>query len=420
MKKEKNKKQQENNSKDSKQLVKAREKKPHYKLKLVGNIFAVLILVAIIIAAYILINWGIEQLEIPDADFTADKIYSITQPTKDKLEGLNKDVTITLINMNIYTSVVDLTNQYANLNDHIKVEKIDDISIRPDLESEYGLTSSDSVLLFESDGKNKIVQTYDLVTYDSVTYATIDKTEEAITNAILDVTVEDRPVKNGDITVIDFAGSVDGVPFDGGTAEDYELEIGSHSFIEGFEDQMVGMKIDEEKDINVTFPEDYFSKELAGKPAVFKVTVHEIKEKQIPAIDDELAKDASEFDTLKEWEASIKKNMQEQNDHKAKHEMEDAVIKKIVENAEFEVPSGMIDSEIDMRIRSFENNLYYQGLTLEKYLELVHQSMSDLRNNLKESAEEAVRTQLVLEAVSKELGDKVKPDDEKIKANMKE
>ena len=193
MKKEKNKKQQENNSKDSKQLVKAREKKPHYKLKLVGNIFAVLILVAIIIAAYILINWGIEQLEIPDADFTADKIYSITQPTKDKLEGLNKDVTITLINMNIYTSVVDLTNQYANLNDHIKVEQIDDISIRPDLESEYGLTSSDSVLLFESDGKNKIVQTYDLVTYDSVTYATIDKTEEAITNAILDVTVEDRP-----------------------------------------------------------------------------------------------------------------------------------------------------------------------------------------------------------------------------------
>ena len=112
--------------------------------------------------------------------------------------------------------------------------------------------------------------------------------------------------------------------------------------------------------------------------------------------------------------------MQEQNDHKAKHEMEDAVIKKIVENAEFEVPSGMIDSEIDMRIRSFENNLYYQGLTLEKYLELVHQSMSDLRNNLKESAEEAVRTQLVLEAVSKELGDKVKPDDEKIKANIKE
>ena len=234
------------------------------------------------------------------------------------------------------------------------------------------------------------------------------------------VTVEDRPVKEGDITVIDFKGMVDGVAFDGGTAEDYELEIGSHSFIEGFEDQMVGMKIDEGKDINVTFPEDYFSKELAGKPAVFKVLVHEIKEKQVPAIDDELAKDASEFDTLKEWEDSIKKDMQEKNDHKAKHEMEDAVIKKIVENAEFEVPSGMIETEIDMRIRSFENNLYYQGLNIEKYLELVHQSMDELRNSLRENAEETVRTQLVLEAVSKDLGDKVKPDEEKLKANIKE
>lgn len=234
------------------------------------------------------------------------------------------------------------------------------------------------------------------------------------------VTVEDRPVKNGDITVIDFAGSVDGVPFDGGTAENYELEIGSHSFIEGFEDQMVGMKIDEEKDINVTFPEDYFSKELAGKPAVFKVKVHEIKEKQVPAIDDELAKDASEFDTLKEWEDSIKKEMQEENEHKAKHEMEDAVIKKIVENAEFEVPSGMIETEIDMRIRSFENNLYYQGLNIEKYLEFVHQSMDELRNSMRENAEETVKTQLVLEAVSKDLGDKIKLDEEKIKASIKE
>lgn len=193
MKKEDKKKQPKNENQDSKQLIKTKERKPHNKLKVVGNIFIVLLLVAIIIAAYILINWGIEQLDIPDADFTADKLYSITQPTKDKLENLNKDVTITLINMSIYTSVIDLANQYANLNDHIKVEQIDDISIRPDLETEYGLTSSDSVLLFESDGKDKIVETYDLVTYDSTTYATIDKTEEAMTNAILDVTVEERP-----------------------------------------------------------------------------------------------------------------------------------------------------------------------------------------------------------------------------------
>lgn len=233
------------------------------------------------------------------------------------------------------------------------------------------------------------------------------------------VSVEDRAVENGDITVIDFKGTVDGVAFDGGTAENYELEIGSHSFIEGFEDQMVGMKIDEEKDINVTFPEDYFSKELAGKPAVFKVLVHEIKVKEVPAIDDELAKDASEFDTLKEWEDSIRKDLQEKNDHKAKHEMEDAVIKKVVENAEFEVPSGMIETEIDMRIRSFENNLYYQGLNIEKYLELVHQTMDELRASMRENAEETVKTQLVLEAVSKDLGDKIKLDDEKIKETVK-
>lgn len=233
------------------------------------------------------------------------------------------------------------------------------------------------------------------------------------------VSVEDRAVENGDITVIDFKGTVDGVAFDGGTAENYELEIGSHSFIEGFEEQMIGMKIDEEKDINVTFPEDYFSKELAGKPAVFKVLVHEIKVKEVPAIDDELAKDASEFDTLKEWEASIKQDLQDKNDHKAKHEMEDAVIKKVVENAEFEVPSGMIETEIDMRIRSFENNLYYQGLNIEKYLELVHQTMDELRASMRENAEETVKTQLVLEAVSKDLGDKIKLDDEKIKETVK-
>jgi len=233
------------------------------------------------------------------------------------------------------------------------------------------------------------------------------------------VSVEDRGVQNGDITVIDFKGTVDGVAFDGGTAEGYELEIGSHSFIEGFEDQMVGMKVDEERDINVTFPEEYFSKELAGKPAVFKVLVHEIKVKELPAIDDELAKDASEFETLKEWEASIKEDLEHQNGHKAEHEMEDAVIKKVVENAKFEVPSGMIDSEIDMRIKSFENNLYYQGMNIEKYLELVHQSMDDLRNSMKENAEETVRTQLVLEAVATDLGDKIKLDEEKIKETVK-
>lgn len=233
------------------------------------------------------------------------------------------------------------------------------------------------------------------------------------------VTIEDRAVANGDITVIDFKGTIDGVAFDGGSAEDFELEIGSHSFIDGFEEQMIGMKLDEEKEINVTFPEDYFSKELAGKPAVFKVLVNEIKAKEIPAIDDELAKDASEYDTLKEWEASIKEDLEVENDHKAKHQMEDAVIKQVLENAKVEIPSGMVESEIDMRIKSFENNLYYQGLNIEKYLEIVHQSMEEFRNSMRENAEETVKSQLVLEAIAKDLGDKLKVDEEKIKETVK-
>lgn len=234
------------------------------------------------------------------------------------------------------------------------------------------------------------------------------------------ISVDDRPVEDGDITIIDFKGTVDGVAFDGGTAENYELKIGSHSFIEGFEEQVIGMKIDEEKDINVKFPEEYFSKELAGKPAVFKVLVHEIKVNEMPAIDDELAKDASEFNTLREWEEAIKKDLQEQNDHKAKHEMEDEVIKKVVENAKFEVPSGMIETEIDMRIKSFENTLYYQGLNLEKYLEIVHQTMEEFREGMKENAETTVKTQLVLEAVADKLNTTIKIDEEKLQKTVKD
>ena len=137
------------------------------------------------------------------------------------------------------------------------------------------------------------------------------------------ISVDDRPVEKGDLTIIDFEGSIDGVPFEGGKAEKHELEIGSNTFIPGFEDQIIGMKLDEEKDIHVTFPEDYFSKDLAGKDAVFKVKLHEIKKKELPKIDDEFAKDVSEFDTLEELKNSIKEKMQKQNEEKAKYETED-------------------------------------------------------------------------------------------------
>ena len=161
------------------------------------------------------------------------------------------------------------------------------------------------------------------------------------------VTIEDRPVEDGDVTVIDFEGFVDGVAFEGGKAQNHELTIGSKTFIPGFEDQIIGMKIDEEKDINVKFPEDYFSEELKGKNATFKVKLHEIKKKELPKLDDEFAKDSSEFETLKELKESIKAKLEEENKQKAKYETEDAAIKEVADKVEVDIPSGMVETEID-------------------------------------------------------------------------
>ena len=176
------------------------------------------------------------------------------------------------------------------------------------------------------------------------------------------ISVDDRAVESGDTTTIDFEGSVDGVPFEGGKAENYDLEIGSNTFIPGFEDQIIGMKIDEEKDVKVKFPEEYFSKELAGKDAVFKVKLHEIKKKELPELDDEFAKDVSEFDTLDELKADIKAKQEKQNEEKAKYETQDAVIKALCEKTKVEIPSGMVEMEVENMLKDFEQRLAYQGL----------------------------------------------------------
>ncbi len=216
------------------------------------------------------------------------------------------------------------------------------------------------------------------------------------------VTVEDRAVENGDIAVIDFEGFVDGVPFDGGKAENHELTIGSHTFIEGFEEQVIGMKIEEEKEINVKFPDEYFSKELAGKDATFKVKLHQIKKKELPKLDDEFAKDASEFDTLKELKESIQKKLEEENTSKAKYETEEAAIKAICSNTEVEIPSGMIETEIDNITKEIEGRLAYQGLKLEDYLKMLGKTIEDFRKEYEEQAKENVKSRLVLEAVAKD------------------
>ena len=231
------------------------------------------------------------------------------------------------------------------------------------------------------------------------------------------VSVE-RPVKDGDITVIDFEGSIDGVPFDGGKAENHELTIGSKQFIPGFEDQIIGMKLDEEKDIKVTFPEDYFSKDLAGKEAVFKVKLHEIKEKELPKLDDDFAKDTSEFETLAELKKSIKEKLEEENEHRAKHEAENAVIEAVADAVELDIPSGMIETEIDNMVKDVESRLSYQGLNLEQYLKIMGKTMEEFRKQYEEQAQKTVKIRLVLEAIQKDLD--VKVEENEIKDKIKE
>lgn len=214
------------------------------------------------------------------------------------------------------------------------------------------------------------------------------------------ITVDDRAVKNGDIATIDFEGFVDGVAFDGGKAEGHDLEMGSGSFIPGFEDQVIGMNIDEEKDIKVTFPKEYFSKDLAGKEATFKVKLHAIKKKEMPKLDDEFAKDVSEFDTLKELENSVKEKLEKQMQDKAKYEKEQAIMKSICDNSKIDIPDGMVELEVDNMIKDMEQRMSYQGLKLEQYLKMLNKTEAEFRKESEPQAIEAIKSRLVLEAIA--------------------
>ncbi len=232
------------------------------------------------------------------------------------------------------------------------------------------------------------------------------------------ISVEDRPVEKGDIANINFEGFVDGVAFEGGKAENHDLEIGSNTFIPGFEDQIIGMKIDEEKDIKVKFPDEYFSKDLAGKDATFKVKVNEIKKKELPALDDEFAKDVSEFDTLKELKESIKEKQQKQNDERAKYETQDAVIKAVCENVKVDIPSGMIETETENMLKDMEQRLSYQGLKLDQYLQMMGKTREEMQKEYEPQAIEAIKSRLAIEAVIK--AEKIEVADIDIDEKIKE
>ena len=230
------------------------------------------------------------------------------------------------------------------------------------------------------------------------------------------VTSVETPVENGNIAVIDFEGFVDGKAFEGGKGENYSLEIGSGSFIPGFEDQVIGMKIDDEKDVNVKFPEDYFSKDLAGKDATFKVKVHEIKKKDLPELDDEFAKDVSEFDTLEELKNSIKQRLINENAQKAKYEKEDAVMKAVTSEMKADIPEGMVEVEIDNMVKDMEQRMSYQGLKLEQYLKMLNKTEADFRKEFEPQAIEAIKSRLALEAIIK--NEKIEASEREVKDKL--
>lgn len=235
----------------------------------------------------------------------------------------------------------------------------------------------------------------------TVSDADVDAEVERSRQRLARWNVADRPVENGDQIRLDYAGTVDGVVFEGGTAENQTLEIGSGRFIPGFEEQLIGVSAGEEKDVKVTFPEEYHAPELAGKAAVFHCKVLEIKAKSLPELDDEFAKDISEFDTLEEYKADIRATQEKQAAQRSQNELENALVEAAVANAQLDVPDCMVERQIDVMLREMQYQMSYQGLKLEDYLKYTGTTLEQLREQNKEEALRRVKAQLVLEAIQK-------------------
>lgn len=258
----------------------------------------------------------------------------------------------------------------------------------------------------------EVKKEHTLVTEDDVN-AEIEKERN---KQAAEVSVDDRAVAEGDTVNLDYSGSVDGVKFAGGTAEGQTLKIGSHTFIPGFEEQMVGMNIGEEKDLNVTFPTEYHAPDLAGKEAVFHVKVNSITETQLPALDDDFAKDISEFDTLDAYKADVRAKLEAQAAERDNNAFTNAVIEKVMANATVEIPDAMVERQIDSMVRNFEARLAQQGLKLADFMKYTGQDEKSFRNQYRDQAEKSVRANLVLEAV--ENAEKFEAAEEEIDAEI--
>lgn len=259
------------------------------------------------------------------------------------------------------------------------------------------------------------VEKADVTVTDEEVTEELDKVKEQ--NARL-VAADDKAVEDGDQTTIDFEGFVDGVAFEGGKGEDYPLTIGSHSFIDTFEEQLIGKKVGEEVEVNVTFPENYQAKELAGKPAMFKVTIKEIKVKEYPELDDDFAQDVSEFDTLDEYKEDIKKNLTEKKEKEAEAEKESKVIEAIVNDAEMDIPEKMVEAQAEQMLEEFAQNIAMQGISFEQYLQFTGATVDQMKEQVKPQAQARVESSLVLEAVVK--AENIEATEEEVEEEIKE
>ncbi|MBO5926149.1 MAG: trigger factor [Clostridia bacterium] len=308
---------------------------------------------------------------------------------------------------------------YDILDKEPTIEAID----RPELEIDKITEKGISIIAIVPVKPEVKLGEYKGIKFDKIEYNVTDKDIEAEIDRLVkrnarEVSVTDRPAQKGDITVIDYSGSVDGVKFDGGTAEKQTLELGSGQFIPGFEEQVEGMNIGDEKDINVKFPEEYHAENLKGKDAVFAVKLHEIKVKEYPEVNDEFIKEAAGEETVEAFKTSTKAKLQEANDRKAKAEIEDKIIKAIAEKSEVEIPEALIERQIDSLVQDMEYRMMYQGLKLADYLKYTNTSMEDYRNGFKKQAEEQVKVQLVIEKITNLEG--IKATEEEIDVKIAE
>lgn len=308
---------------------------------------------------------------------------------------------------------------YRNAVEELKLEVID----RPSLDIEEIGKGKDLVMVINVQVKPEVkLGEYKGIEVKQVSAEVTEEDVETEINKMQEqnarmVTVEDRPVSDKDSILLNFCGSVDGVEFEGGKAENYSLVVGSNTFIPGFEEQLIGMNAGDSKDVVVTFPEDYHSEDLKGKEAVFAVEINEIKETQLPKIDDEFVKDTTEFETLEELKNDIRAKAAENKKKSAEDAMKNEVVEKLAENIEVEIPEVMVKNEVDNMLKDFENNLRYQGMDLNTYYQYTGTSKEILEDQMKEDAEKRVRISLAVDAVSKSEG--VEATEEDMEAEYK-